>query len=127
MMVADPRLIKIITHEDEVVGFVFAFPDVSAALQRAKGHLHPLAIADLLIEMKRTKWVSLNGAGILPEFQGRGGNALMYAELENTIKEFGFLHADLTQVAETAVQMRRDLENVGGKAYKNHRVYSRDI
>ena len=127
MMVADPRLIKIITHKDEVVGFVFAFPDVSAALQRAKGHLHPLAIVDLLIEMKRTKWVSGNGAGILPEFQGRGGNALLYAELENTIREFGFLHADLTQVAETAVQMRRDLENVGGKAYKNHRVYSRDI
>jgi len=24
--------------------------------------------------------VALNGAGILPEFQGRGGNALLYSE-----------------------------------------------
>jgi GNAT superfamily N-acetyltransferase len=127
MMVADPRLIKIITHEDEVVGFVFGFPDVSAALQRAKGHLFPFAIFDLLLEMRRTKWIALNGAGIVPEFQGRGGNALMYSELEKTIREFGFLHADLTQVAETAVQMRHDLENVGGKRYKNHRVYIRDL
>jgi hypothetical protein len=77
--------------------------------------------------MRRTKWIALNGAGILPEFQGRGGNALMYSELEKTIREFGFLHADLTQVAETAVQMRHDLENVGGKRYKNHRVYIRDL
>jgi hypothetical protein len=25
------------------------------------------------------------------------------------------------------VQMRHDLENVGGKRYKNHRVYIRDL
>jgi hypothetical protein len=127
MTVADPRLIKIITHGDEVVGFVFAFPDVSAAIQRGKGRLLPWNLVDLLIEFKRTKWVALNGAGILPEFQGRGGNALLYSEMEKTIREAGFQHADLTQVAETAVQMRRDLENVGGVRYKNHRVFIRDL
>jgi hypothetical protein len=47
--------------------------------------------------------------------------------MEKTIRESGFHHADLTQVAESAVQMRRDLENVSGIAYKNHRVYIRDI
>jgi hypothetical protein len=65
--------------------------------------------------------------GILEEFQGHGGNALMYSEMEKTLREFDFIHADLTQVAETAVQMRNDLENLGGKAYKNHRVYRYDI
>ena len=127
MTIADPRLIKIITHGEDPVGFLFAFPDVSAAIQRSKGRLFPVGILDLLIEFKRTKWVALNGAGILPEFQGRGGNALLYSEMEKTIHEAGFLHADLTQVAETAVQMRHDLENVGGVAYKNHRVFIRDL
>ncbi len=127
MLVADHRLIKIITHEDEVVGFLFAFPDVSAALQRTRGRLFPFGIVDLLLEMRRTKWVAINGMGILSEFQGHGGNALLYSEMEKTIHEFGFLHADLTQVAESAVQMRRDLENVGGRVYKNHRVYAREI
>ncbi len=127
MTVADPRLIKIITHGDEAVGLLFAFPDVSAAIQRSRGRLFPSGIIDLLIEFKRTKWVALNGAGILPEFQGRGGNALLYSEMEKTIKQAGFLHADLTQVAESAVQMRHDLENVGGVPYKNHRVFGRDL
>ena len=127
MIVADPRLIKIIAHGDDIVGFLFAFPDLSAALQRARGHLFPFGLPDLLIEMKRTKWIALNGAGILPEFQGRGGNALLYSEMEKTMSEFHFKHADLTQVAETAVQMRQDLINVGGKPYKNHRVYQRDV
>jgi GNAT superfamily N-acetyltransferase len=127
MLVADPRLIKIITHGDDVVGFLFAFPDVSAALQRARGRLLPFGLFDLLLEMRRTKWVALNGAGILPEFQGRGGNALLYSEMEKTVREFGFHHADLTQVAETAVQMRNDLVNLGGQPYKNHRVYARPL
>jgi hypothetical protein len=71
--------------------------------------------------------LALNGAGLVPEFHGIGGNALLYAEMENTIQAYNFKHIDLTQVAETAVQMRRDLENLGGKMYKNHRVYYRDL
>jgi len=124
---ADPKLIKIIVHGDSVVGFLFAFPDVSAAIQRNHGRFLPFGIIDLLIESKRTKWVALNGAGVLPEFHGRGGNALLYSEIEKTIHEYGYRHADLTQVAESAVQMRRDLENVGGVAYKNHRVFIRNL
>ncbi len=127
LVIADPRLIKLIAHGDDLVGFLFAFPDVSAALQRARGHLLPFGIVHLLLELKRTRWVALNGAGILPEFQGRGGNTLLYTEIEKTMREFHFKHADLTQVAETAVQMRKDLENVGSKAYKNHRVYCKRI
>ena len=51
----------------------------------------------------------------------------MYAELEKTVRQYGFEHLEMTQVAETAVQMRRDLINLGGSAYKNHRVYHRDL
>ncbi len=127
LTVADPRLIKIIVHGENVVGFLFGFADVSAAIQRSKGRLLPFGIFDILIEMKRTKWIALNGAGVLPEYHGRGGNALLYSEVEKTIHEFGYQHADLTQVAESAVQMRSDLENVGGVPYKNHRVYIRNI
>jgi len=129
MVVADHRLIKIITYKDDVVGFEFTFPDVSRAMQRARGHLFPFGIVDILAEMSRTDWVSFNGIGILPEFQGKGGNALVFAELERTINTegFHFEHAEITQVAETAVQMRRDLMNLGVKPYKNHRIYRRAL
>ncbi len=126
LILADPRLIKIMTHKDDVIGFLFGFPDVSAALQRNSGNnpfLKPWHIIDIINETKKTNWISLNGAGVLPEFHGRGGNALMYSEMEKTIKDYHFEHAELTQVAETAVQMRKDLITAGGKAYKNHRVY----
>jgi len=127
LAVANPKLMKVIVHGEDAVGFLFGFPDASAAMQRAKGHLFPFGIIYLLRELKRTKWIAINGAGILPEFQGVGGNALLYSEIDKTIRESGFLEADLTQVAETAVQMRNDLINVGGIPYKNHRVYFKDI
>ena len=128
MMVADHRLIKVIVHGEDVVGFLFAFPDVSASMQRAKGKLHPLSLADLLLGMKRTKSVSVNGMGIMPEYQGRGGNAILYAEMGHSLLNFGqFQHVEMTQVAESAEQMRADLKNLNGVEYKNHRVYRKKI
>lgn len=127
MLVANPKLIKIIAQDGNVVGFAFGWPDVSAAMQRCKGRLFPFGIADLLLEMRRTSRISGNGVGILPEFQGRGGNALLYSEMERTVGEFGFKYYEMTQIAETAVQMRKDLETLGGKPYKNHRVYKRPL
>ena len=127
MAVIDPKLVKIITYNDQIVGFLLAFADISGALQRHHGKLTPFSIIDIVIEMKKTKWVSANGAGVLPEYHGRGGNALLYAAMEKTIKDFGFVHGEMTQVAETAGQMRKDLLNLGGQPYKNHRVYHKKI
>ena len=128
MTILDPTIFNVITRENEVVGFVFPFPDVSAAMQRNKGKLGPVEIVRLLREIKKTKWISFNGVGILPEYQGLGGNAIMYAELEKAMhRNPQFKHSELTQVAETAVQMRKDLKNLGVKFYKNHRVYQREI
>jgi hypothetical protein len=104
--------------------YYFAFPDVSTVFQRAKGHLYPFGFIDLLIEMKRTKTISGNGMGILPEYQGIGGNALLYNEMGKSALNFNqFDNVEMTQVAETARQMRSDLKNLTGVEYKNHRVY----
>ncbi len=128
MTIADHRLIKIIIHGDNVVGFLFAFHDVSAAMQRAKGRLFPFGLLDILLELKRTNTVSVNGMGILPEFQGHGGNAMLYSEMGHTLLDFKqFVHVEMTQVAETTEQMRADLKNLNGVEYKNHRVYRKSI
>jgi len=127
LLVANPKLLKFITHDDDVVGFALGFPDVSAALQRARGRLFPFGLLDLLRELRVTRGLSGNGAGILPEYQGLGGNALLYAAMEQTLRDFHYDWYELTQVAETAVQMRRDLQTLGGRPYKNHRVYRKAL
>ncbi len=127
LLIADYHLIKVVTHGNDIVGFLFGFPDISAALQHIRGRLFPTGILRLLLEMRRTRWLSLNGAGILPEFHGIGGNALLYSEMEKTMREARFEHVDLTQVAEIAVQMQRDLAMSGARPYKRHRVFVRKL
>jgi len=80
-----------------------------------------------LRELKKTNWVSFNGVGVLPEYHGRGGNVLLFSEILKSANAFNFEHGELTQVAETATQMRKDLENLGVKPHKNHRIYSKNI
>jgi hypothetical protein len=127
MAIANPKLIKIILHDDDVVGFLLGFPDVSEGLQRANGNLFPFGIIHILRSLKKAKLIAFNGAGILPEYHGIGGNALLYSEMDKTLKEFAFDSVDMTQIAETAEQMRADLINLGGVPYRNHRVYRKDI
>jgi hypothetical protein len=139
MQLIDPNLIRIITHKGVLVGFVLAFPDVSDALQRTRGYVPPFsfldplpsprALVDIILTARKATWVALNGAGILPEYKGRGGNAILYLAMEESIDahldqiEYG----ELCQVAETTAEMRSDLINLGGKPYKNHRVFIRSI
>ncbi len=118
----------ILNGQDELVGFVLPFPDISRAMQKNKGKLGPIEILRLLRETKKTDWVCYNGIAILPEYQGMGGNALLFQTLfEATQRHPYFVNGELSQVAETAVQMRKDLLNLGVKPYKNHRVYQMDI
>ncbi|NPV86124.1 MAG: hypothetical protein HPY45_08960 [Anaerolineae bacterium] len=127
LTIADPHLMKVIARNNEVVGFLMAFADITPALQRMRGRITPWAIVDLLLERQRAKWVTFNGMGVLPEYQGLGSTALMYTEVEKTIKKYKFDYVDMPQVAETATQMRKELVNLGGKEYRNHRVYRKLI
>jgi hypothetical protein len=84
-------------------------------------------MADILIDLKRTKFISLNGVGVLPEYQGRGGNTLLYDEMANLLMESRFVEGELTQMAETATQVRKDIITAGSIPWKNHRIYHKVI
>jgi hypothetical protein len=123
--VADPSLIKLLLYRGEIAGFLFAFPDLSAALRRARGRLTPVSLLDILREYRSTKWLIVNGAGILPQYQRLGGNALLYYMLERIASQRRFLYAEAVQVAETTELMLADLQTLGARIYKTHRIYRR--
>jgi len=78
---ADPKLVKLVMKDDKAVGFLLAYPDVSAGLQKTKGKLFPFGWLTLLRELRRTDWININGAGLLPEYRGSGGTAILYSEI----------------------------------------------
>jgi hypothetical protein len=128
LWLADPKLIKLVMKEDKAVGFLFAYPDVSAALQKTRGKLFPFGWLNLLLELRHTDWININGAGLLPEYRGSGGTAILYSEIFKSVKESGqFKHAELVQIGVENEAMQRDMENFGIDFYKKHRTYMRDL
>lgn len=127
MWFADPKLIKIVMHEDEPVGFLFAYPDISAAIQRTGGRLLPLGWADLLLELRRTQWININGAGLIEKYRGMGGTALLFAEMYKSVIESRYQHAEMVQVGMENDRMQNELRNFGIQFTKVHRMYRKDI
>jgi hypothetical protein len=124
---ADPRLIKIIWKGEQPVGFLFAYPDVSAALQRTSGRLFPFGWLALLREMRRTPWVNINGAGVVEEIRGQGGTAILFSEMQKSLAEFHFQHAEIVQIGADNDKMLRELRDLGIDFYKTHRVYTKPL
>jgi hypothetical protein len=125
--IINPRFLKLVTHQDAVVGGLLALPDLSRPLQRARGRLTLLSLIDVLKTLRRPDWLLLAWIGVLPQFRLQGGYVLISAELEKTIVNSGVQHVELHQIADTAVQVRQDLETSGFKPYKVHRVYGRPL
>jgi ribosomal protein S18 acetylase RimI-like enzyme len=127
LTIADPRMLKLVMKGDEVAGFAFVYPDISAALQDIRGRLWPFGWIKLLREFKRTRRLSANGVGLLPKYQGLGANAVLYTELLKTLKSREFDFCDVAQVAENNQKSLGDMMAGGVRWYKRHRIYRRSI
>lgn len=125
--IADPRLVKIVMKDDEPVGFVLAYPDISAALQRCKGRLFPFGWLDILLEIRRTRWININGAGVVENYRGVGGTAVLFSEMQKSVAEGGYEHAEGVQISVSNDKMQRELRDVGIQFNKMHRMYQRDL
>jgi len=124
---ANPRLIKIIQKDENVVGYLFAYPDISEAVQKVKGNIFPFGWVRLLLAMKRTEWVNINGAGIIEQYQGLGGTAILFSEMYKSVLEGGFKHAEIVQIGVDNDKMQRELRDLGIDFYKTHRMYMRKL
>jgi hypothetical protein len=125
---ADPKLVKLVMKDDKAVGFLLAYPDVSTALQKTRGRLFPFGWLTLLLELRRTDWININGAGLLPEYRGSGGTAILYSEMFKSVSENPrYKHADVVQIGVENGNMQREMENFGIDFYKMHRTYKKEL
>jgi hypothetical protein len=124
LWIADPRLIKVVMKGDGPVGFILAYPDISAAIQKVRGKLLPFGVIPALLEKKRTDWMNFNGAGLIEKYRGLGGTAILFSEMYKSATETGqFKHAEVVQIQAENENMLREMRNFGLDFYKTHRLY----
>ena len=125
---ANPNLIKLIYKDEKPAGFLLAFPDISNALKRTKGHLLPFGWISIVNELKKTPCVDLSAIGILPEFQGLGATSLLYAEAYKSITSNPYLkYGEFLQLRDNNPKMLLEWEAMGVEMRKLHRLYKLDI
>jgi hypothetical protein len=123
LTVTDPQLVKVIEHDRQPVGFLLTFPDLTEGIQAANGRLTPRTLLRLLHEKKSAERFIINGIGILPEYQSRGGTAILFYELMQTLQNRQARSAEMTQIAESTNDMVQSIRKLHGEIYKIHRIY----
>jgi hypothetical protein len=125
--VADPRLIALLMHDDDVAGYLLIIPDISDALRACRGRLLPLGWARVLREIRTTTRVNILAMGLVPEHRGVGANLIIYSALARGAQQHRFEGAEVVQVETGNTPMMRNLETLGVPWTKRHRMYRRSL
>ena len=123
--IVDPNLVLIAEHEGRPVGFSLALPDINQVLIRLNGRLFPFGLIKLLWYTKVRSvidTVRLVTFGVVPEYQKRAIDSMLYLETFERGVERGYRRAELSWILETNHLMLRAVEEMGARLYKRYRI-----
>lgn len=118
------------TKDDKMVGFGVSFPSFSEALRKTRdGRLMPFGWWHLLKILKwhRTPVVDLLLIGVLPEYRIKGANALIFNDLIEWYRRYGFQYAVTGPQMETNKGVLSQWQYLDSKLIRRHRIYVKDI
>lgn len=93
----DPKLVSLVTDANgKLLAVGISIPSFSRALQKAKGKLFPFGWWHMYRALKHptTNIVDLLLVGVLPEYQNKGVNSLLFYDLLPIYMENGFEYAE---------------------------------
>lgn len=120
------ELVTLITRksDDKVIAFGISLPSLSKAMQKAKGKLYPLGAFYLLKALKgRPRVVDLYLIGVLPEYQNKGVNALLFNDLIPIYKKLGVEYAESNPELETNYAVQAQWSYFERVHHKTRRAY----
>lgn len=119
----------IIREEDDVVvGFGISLPNLSGAMRKAKGHLFPIGWIYLLKALKtKPKVIDLYLTGILPEYQNKGVNALLFNDLIPVYKGLGVEYAESNPELESNSAVQAQWDYFKREHHKTRRAFIKDL
>lgn len=121
--ILDPRFIKAATKDGEVAAFIIAMPDITEAIQKARGRLLPFGFIHLLRAFKKSRQLDLLLAAIKEKYRGQGLDVMGLYKLFMAAREAKYQAMDSHHEMETNVKVRAEMERLGGVLYKKYRAF----
>ena len=126
-MILDPKVAHIAEIAGEPIAFSIALPDLNQALKKIDGKLFPFGIFKLLWHKRNINRIRTALMGVMPQYQGKGIDALLHKEAILNGREVGYKSSELSWVLETNTNMIRVAERLGAKIEKTYRMYRKEL
>ncbi|MGN8226380.1 GNAT family N-acetyltransferase [Gracilimonas sp. BCB1] len=127
-MIVDTDYAHIAEIKGEPVAFSIGLPNINEILKGMNGKLFPFGFIKLLWGKSRVQGLRTALMGVLPEWQGRGIDALLHQRsIQNGLKTEGKTISELSWVLESNPEMIRVAERIGATLDKTYRMYSKEL
>ncbi|MFN1834438.1 N-acetyltransferase family protein [Balneola sp. MJW-20] len=126
-MIVDQKYAHIAEIDGKPVAFSVAIPDINQILKDMDGKLFPFGIFKILLGKRKIDMLRTALMGVLPEYQGRGIDAVLHQMAIQNGLEHGVVGSELSWILETNTQMIRVAERIGGTLDKTYRIYSKTL
>jgi hypothetical protein len=125
--IIDPRFVKIIEKDGEVLAFVVAIPNLTRGIQKSKGYLFPFGIIQILLASRKAKQLDIMLGAVRRDYQGTGLEVVMGIGLIESARMSGFKDIETHLILENNTKMRAEFERIKIPVYKRFRVFRKDI
>ena len=128
--VLDLKLVSLITEANgRLVAVGISMPSMSRALQKAKGKLMPFGWWHLLkaLKLKKPKTLDLMLVGVLPEYQGKGVNAILFYDLLPIYISEGYDYVETNPELELNDKVQQQWIYFERRQHKRRRCYKKAI
>lgn len=113
---------------DKVIGFGISMPSLSKGLQKAKGKLFPFGWFHLFKSIYFEKEiVELLLIGVDPEYQGKGVNAIIFADIIDNLIKFGVKYTESNPELEVNSKVNSLWDGFEFKQHKKRRFYKKEL
>ncbi len=126
----DLKMVSFIENDKgELIAAGVSMPSLAEPLQKCNGELFPFGWFHLLktIYWKRPDTLDLLLIGVLPEYQNKGVNSLVIADLFDNYRKLGFKYAETNANLETNVKVQQMWDPFEKEQHKKRWIFAKEI
>jgi GNAT superfamily N-acetyltransferase len=124
----NPEFLSLVLNEDErVVAFGLTLPSLSRAYQKAKGKLFPFGIFYMLYYLNYNKMTDLYLVAVRPDYQNKGVNALIFADLINFYIKHKYKTAESNPELESNSRVQALWRSFNRRQHKRRRCFLKEF
>lgn len=127
LKVLNPKYVRVVKKDSDIVAFVIALPTLSEAMQKANGKLFPFGFYHILQALKQPKWLDLLLTGAVHEHQNSGTAVILFAEIQEEMMKQGITIMETTGIFETNHNVISNWKNYEHIQHKRRRCFIKEI